>query len=101
MEKAGSSNAEPSQREEEEETEIINESETTRSLSLSELRDVQRDFSHHPGEHILTWLLRCWDSGASSQELEGKEAKQLGSLFKERVTDREMGREVQVLSLWR
>jgi len=43
------------------ETEII-----TRSLSLSELRDMRKDFSHHPGEHIVTWLLRCWDNGASS-----------------------------------
>jgi len=57
------------------ETEII-----TRSLSLSELRDMRKDFSRHPGEHIVTWLLRCWDNGASSLELEGKEAKQLRSL---------------------
>lgn len=32
----------------------------TRSLSLSELRDVRKDFSRHPGEHLVTWLLRCW-----------------------------------------
>jgi len=54
------------------ETEII-----TWSLSLSELRDMRKDFSHHPGEHIVTWLLQCWDNRASSLELEGKEAKQL------------------------
>jgi len=34
------------------ETEVI-----TRSLSLSELRDMRKDFSHYPGEHIVTWLL--------------------------------------------
>jgi len=50
------------------ETEII-----TRSLSLSKLQDMRKDFSCHPGEHIATWLLRCWDNGASSLELEGKE----------------------------
>jgi len=57
------------------ETEVI-----TRSLSLSELRDMQKDSSRHPGEHIITWLLCCWDNGASSLELEDREAKQLGSL---------------------
>jgi len=51
------------------ETEII-----TRSLSLSELRDMRKDFTRHPGEHIVTWLLRCWDNGASSLELEGQAA---------------------------
>ncbi|KAK4811260.1 hypothetical protein QYF61_022157 [Mycteria americana] len=58
----------PSQGEEEEE--LVDEVETTRSLSLSELRDMRKDFSCRPGVHIVTWLLRCWDSGASSLELE-------------------------------
>ncbi|GAB0204778.1 hypothetical protein GRJ2_002943400 [Grus japonensis] len=69
----------PSQEQEEEaEPEVI-----TQTLSLSELRDTQKDFSCHPGEHIVTWLLQCWDNGASSPELEGREAKQLGSLSRE------------------
>ncbi|XP_049650076.1 microtubule-associated protein RP/EB family member 1-like [Accipiter gentilis] len=38
--------------EEEAEPEVI-----TRSLSLSELRDLQKDFGRHIGEHIITWLL--------------------------------------------
>ncbi|XP_049650061.1 uncharacterized protein LOC126035473 isoform X1 [Accipiter gentilis] len=84
------------EQEEEAEPEII-----TRSLSMSELRDMQKDFSCHPGEHIVTWLLRCWDSGASSVELEGKEAKQLGSLSREGGIDKAIGRKTQVLSLWR
>ncbi|GAB0209419.1 hypothetical protein GRJ2_003407600 [Grus japonensis] len=61
------------EQEEEPEPEVI-----TRSLSLSELRDIRKDFSRLPGEHIITWLLCCWDNGASSLELEGREAKQLG-----------------------
>ncbi|XP_049685369.1 uncharacterized protein LOC126050896 [Accipiter gentilis] len=81
---------------EEPEPEII-----TRSLSMSELCDMRKDFSHHPGEHIVTWLLQCWDSGASSVELEGKEAKQLGSLSREGGIDKAIGRKTQVLSLWR
>jgi len=78
------------------ETEII-----TRSLSLGELRDMRKDFRRHPGEHIATWLLRCWDNGASSLELEGKEAKQLGSLARDGGIDKAIGKKEQVLSLWR
>jgi len=78
------------------ETEII-----TGSLSLSELRDMRKDFSRHPGEHIVTWLLRCWDNGASSLELEGKEAKQLQSLARDGGIEKTIGKKEQVLSLWR
>jgi len=78
------------------ETEII-----TQSLSLSELQDMQKDFNRHPGEHIVTWLLQCWDNGASSLELEGKEAKKLGSLAREGGIDKAIGKKDQVLSLWR
>ncbi|GAB0208033.1 hypothetical protein GRJ2_003269000 [Grus japonensis] len=42
----------PSREQEEPEPEVI-----TRSLSLSELRDMRKDFSRLPGEHIITWLL--------------------------------------------
>ncbi|KAK4811163.1 hypothetical protein QYF61_019794 [Mycteria americana] len=95
-EKAGSS-----QGEEEEEEEVVNETETTRSLSLSELRDMQKIFSCCPGKHIVTWLLRCWDNRASSLELEGREAKHLGSLSREGGIDKAMGKAAQALSLWR
>jgi len=70
-------------------------------MSLSELRDVRKDFSRHPGEHFVTWLLRWWDNGASSLELEGKEARQLGSLAREGGIDKAIGKKDQVLSLWR
>ena len=52
-------------------------------------------------DHIVTWLLRCWDNGASSLELEGKEAKQLGSLSGEGGVDKAIGKKPQALSLWR
>ncbi|KAK4815719.1 hypothetical protein QYF61_006757 [Mycteria americana] len=89
----------PSQGDEEEE--LVNEVETTQSLSLNELRDRQKDFSHHPGDHIVTWLLQCWDSGASSLEFESKEAKQLGSLSRERGIDKVIGKGALAFSLWR
>jgi len=62
---------------------------------------MRKDFSRHPGEHIVTWLLRCWDNRASSLELEGKEDKQLGSLTREGAIDKAIGKKEQVLSLWR
>ena len=61
---------------------------------------MRKDFGHHPGEHTVTWLLKCWDNGASSLELEGKEAKQLGTLSSEGGIDKVIGRKTQVLSLW-
>jgi len=84
------------QREKDAEPEII-----TRTLSLSELRDMRKDFSCHPGEHIATWLLRCWDNGASSLELEDREAKQLGSLARKEGIDKASGKKAQALSLCR
>ncbi|KAK4811170.1 hypothetical protein QYF61_019801 [Mycteria americana] len=69
-EEAACSAAEQPQEQEREETEIINESETTQSLSLSELQDMRKDYSHHPGEQAITLLLQCWDTGTNSQELE-------------------------------
>ncbi|KAK4826016.1 hypothetical protein QYF61_003837 [Mycteria americana] len=95
-EKAGQSRGE-----EEEEEELINEMETTRSLFLSELQDMRKYFSHRPGKHIVTWLLQCWDNGASSLELEGREAEQLGSLSREGGIDKAIGKGEQALSLWR
>ncbi|PKU29468.1 hypothetical protein llap_20228 [Limosa lapponica baueri] len=74
------------EQEEEAEPEII-----TRSLSLSKLRDMQKDFSRLPGEHVVTWLLRCWGNGASSLDLEGREARQLGSQSRERGIDKAIG----------
>ncbi|KAK4806889.1 hypothetical protein QYF61_012610 [Mycteria americana] len=62
---------------------------------------MRKDFSRRPGEHIVTWLLRCWDNRASSLELEGKEAKQLGSLSREGGIDKAIGKGAQALSLWR
>ncbi|XP_049650052.1 uncharacterized protein LOC126035469 [Accipiter gentilis] len=82
--------------EEEAEPEVI-----TRSLSLSELRDLRKEFGRRVGEHIITWLLRCWDNGANSLELEGREAKQLGSLAREGGIDKALGRGTQAISLWR
>jgi len=60
-----------------------------------------KDFSCHPDEHIVTWWLWFWDNGASNLELEGREAKQLGSLAREGGIDKAIGKKRQALSLWR
>ncbi|KAK4830569.1 hypothetical protein QYF61_011747 [Mycteria americana] len=85
-------NKEGHHEEEEEEAGLISEAVTTRSLSLSELQDMRKHFSHYPGEHIVIRLLQCWDNRASSLELEGKEAKQLGSLSREGGIDKAIGK---------
>lgn len=78
----------PSQKQEEDTEEVT----PTWSLSSSELWEIEKDFSHHPGEHITIWLLQCW---ASSLELEDKEARQLGSLAKEPGIDKALGKKTQ------
>ena len=78
----------PSQEQEKEaEPEII-----IQSLCQSEQRDMRKDFSLHPGKHVVTWLSQCWDNWASNLESEGREAKQLGSLAREGGTDKAIGK---------
>ncbi|XP_061324786.1 uncharacterized protein LOC133277177 [Pezoporus flaviventris] len=74
---------------------------TSRPRTSTELRNMQKDFTRQPGEPIITWLLRCWDNGADGHELEGTEAKQLGSLAREGGIDKAIAREKTSLSLWR
>ncbi|RMC18232.1 hypothetical protein DUI87_05113 [Hirundo rustica rustica] len=86
----------PSHPAEETEPEII-----TRSLSLGELRDLRREFTHQTNESILTWLLCVWDAAANDTILDGSEARQLGSLSRDVVIDQGIGRTRETLSLWR
>ncbi|RMB91826.1 hypothetical protein DUI87_31754 [Hirundo rustica rustica] len=72
----------------------------TRSLSLGELRDLRREFTHQTNESVLTWLLCIWDAAANDTILDGSEARQLGSLFQDLVIDQGIGRTQQTLSLW-
>ncbi|KAJ7396577.1 hypothetical protein BTVI_143875 [Pitangus sulphuratus] len=69
-------------------------------MTPAELRDLRRDYIRRPGERILTWLVRCWDSGARSHLLEGQEAQQLGSLAQDREIEQGIAREIYSLSLW-
>ncbi|XP_054244819.1 centromere protein I [Indicator indicator] len=82
-------------------SEIKQEAETTQSLTSAELRDLRKDYSRQPGERIAAWLLRCWDNGADSQLLEGKEAQQLGPIARNRGIEKGIAKETGICSLWR
>jgi len=60
-----------------------------------------KNYSCQPGECIAAWLLQCWDNGADSQQLEGKEAQQLGSLARNRGIERGLVKETAICSLWK
>jgi len=60
-----------------------------------------KDYSYQPGKHIVTGLLWRRDAGASSLDLEGSEAKQLGPLSRESGTDQAIGKGTQSFNLWR
>ena len=50
-----------------------------RSLKMNEIRGLRKDFTRHPNEPIVTWLLRCWDSGANSVAFPGDQCWNLCS----------------------
>lgn len=66
----------PSQQEEETGPEII-----TQTLSLSELRDMQKDFSLQSGEPLVTWVLLYWAIVARDMKLDGSDTLQLGCKY--------------------
>lgn len=50
---------------------------------------------------MLTWLLQCCNNRANNLELEGREARQLGSLSREGGIDKAVEKGTQALSLRR
>lgn len=58
----------PSEQEEEAGPEII-----TQTLSLSELQDMQKDFSLQSGEPLVTWVLWCRAVVAHYMKLDGND----------------------------
>ncbi|XP_066843069.1 uncharacterized protein [Anser cygnoides] len=86
---------------EDEDEDVEKSTVTTRTLYQRELRDVRKDFGRCIGEQLVTWLLRCWDTGANYVELEGKEARRLGSLARDARIDKAIGDGARSRSLWR
>uniref|UniRef100_A0A8B9SPQ6 Uncharacterized protein n=1 Tax=Anas platyrhynchos TaxID=8839 RepID=A0A8B9SPQ6_ANAPL len=91
----------PSRIQEEEDEDAERATVTTRSLNERELRDVRKDFGRCIGEQLVTWLLRCWDSGANCVELDGREARRLGSLARDAGIDKAIADGARPTSLWR
>jgi len=60
-----------------------------------------KDYSCQLGERIAAWLLQCWDNGTDTQQLERKEAQQLGSLARNQRNEEELVKEAAICSLWR
>lgn len=81
--------------------EIMNKAETIKSFSPSKLQDTHKYYSHQPGELIIRWLLQCCSTGANSQELESREAQQLGSLTGEWGINKRIGKGAKISSRWR
>lgn len=62
---------------------------------------MQKGYSCQPGEQIDLWLLQCWGSGTNNQKSECKEARQLGTLPRDKGIDRQIRKEETIRSLWR
>jgi len=45
---------------------------TDQSLKRNEIRGLRKDFSCHPNEPTVTWLLQCWDNVANSVWLDSR-----------------------------
>ncbi len=72
-----------------------------RPLKMSEILSSRKEFERRPNETVVTWLLRCWDSGASSLSLDGNEARQLGDIAGDKSIDRAISRCLdEAATLW-
>ena len=72
-----------------------------RPLKMSEIISSRKEFERRPNETVVTWLLRCWDSGASSLSLDGNEARQLGDIAGDKSIDRAISRCLdEAATLW-
>jgi len=71
------------------------------SLPLEVQRGIKKDFSHHEGEPLTTWLVQCWGNRTDSFDLEDREAIQLGSFVTDGCIDKVIGGRAENQSLWR
>lgn len=72
----------------------------TESLSYDHLRGLRDDIARKPSERILTWLVRVWDRMGETLQLDGAEARYLGSVAQDAGIDQAFVRESRPLSLW-
>lgn len=63
-----------------------------RPLKMTEIQSSRKEFTRRLNETLVTWLLRCWDGGASSLSLDGNKARQLGDIARDKSIDRGISR---------
>ena len=56
-------------------------------LKMTEIQGSRKEFTRCTNETLVTWLLRCWDSGTSSLSLGGNKARQLGGIARDSSID--------------
>ncbi|XP_052549334.1 uncharacterized protein LOC128085658 [Tympanuchus pallidicinctus] len=68
---------------------------------MTEIQGSRKEFTWRPNETLVSWLVRCWDSGAHSLSLDGNEARQLGAIARDPAIDRGISRcSDEAASLW-
>ena len=72
----------------EEEVSVI----TRRPLKMTEIQGSRKEFTRRPNETLVSWLVHCWDGGASSLSLDGNEAHQLGAIARDPAIDKGISR---------
>ena len=70
-------------------------------LKMTKIQGSGKEFTWRPNKTPVTWLLHCWDGGASSLSLDGNEAHQLGGIARHSSIDRRISRSLdRAASLW-
>ncbi|XP_048786416.1 uncharacterized protein LOC125686467 [Lagopus muta] len=68
---------------------------------MTEIQGSRKEFTRRLNESLVSWLVRCWDSGAHSLSLDGNEARQLGAIARDPAIDRGISRCLdEAASLW-
>jgi len=63
-----------------------------RPVKMTEIQSSRKEFSWRLNETLVTWLLHCWDGGASSLSLDGNKSRQLGDIARDKSIDRGISR---------
>lgn len=61
-----------------------------------------KDYTQHRNENIVTWMLWCWDAGASNVDLGGKETLWLVGIIRDPASARGISRKQNwAYTLWK
>ena len=77
---------------EESEEEGVTVTTIRRSLKMTEIQGIRKEFMQYPNETVVSWLLWCWDNRASCVSLDGNKAQQPGNIARDTAIDRGISR---------